>query len=36
MLLILAIITVLALLLYRIFIRMLDREDDANAVLMGG
>ena len=33
-LLILAIITVLALLLYRIFIRMLEREDDANAAMM--
>ena len=35
-LLILAIITVLALLLYRIFIRVLEREDDANSVLLGG
>ena len=34
-LLILAIITVLALLLYRILIRVLEREDDANAVMMG-
>jgi DHA2 family metal-tetracycline-proton antiporter-like MFS transporter len=33
-LLILAVITVFALLLYRVFIRVLDREDDANAVLM--
>ena len=36
MLLILSVITVLALVLYRIFIRVLEREDDANAVLMGG
>ena len=35
-LLILSVITVLALVLYRIFIRVLEREDDANAVLMGG
>jgi DHA2 family metal-tetracycline-proton antiporter-like MFS transporter len=35
-LLILAIMTVLALLLYRRFIRVLERQDDANAVLMGG
>lgn len=35
-LLILAIITVLALLLYRTFIRALDRVDDANAAMVGG
>jgi DHA2 family metal-tetracycline-proton antiporter-like MFS transporter len=35
-LLILAIMTMLALLLYRRFIRVLERQDDANAVLMGG
>lgn len=34
-LLILAVVTVLALVLYRTFIRLLEREDDANAVLLG-
>ncbi len=34
-LLVLAVITVLALLLFRTFIRMLERQDDANAVLLG-